>query len=439
MTAMIQNPVALRAQQKQEEGDDIALANYLTSKMRLDQTQDLWAYPQHPLTDWSHHHPSYAQQPYYPQTQPSPSRMHRPSSRPRTPSNNSSREPLHIQKSVSTPIRPQQPQQQRPHRRDPRPKSVMPTASESRPPFVQPRPSSSSNSTVTSERRSSITSVSSSISQSMSIRSEMSINTKLSLSKRLRKVFSMSHLRSKEVGILSADNASEISIQSSQSHHPGKGFRRRSLASLSQLFQKGQQEQHDASAQPLEKKDARPALHVDTGTRKGALRGHKLPDSPNSVVSSRSSSFSRLPPPRLVGGSDALPSPTPSSSSSSSRPRLPSLAHDDDESTAEVMPPVIGSHYGLPLHGSPRLKPASSSTSSLADASLKPRKLQFCGTIQVHETFSASEYDRRCDTNATCQKLTPLLAMKIKQELNEYKLTDMEVHVESRQYTHFFL
>lgn len=67
------------------------------------------------------------------------------------------------------------------------------------------------------------------------------------------------------------------------------------------------------------------------------------------------------------------------------------------------------------------------------------RKLQFCPTIQVHETFTASEYDRRCDPNATCQKLTPLLAMKIKQELNEYKLTEMEVHDDSRRFTHFFL
>jgi hypothetical protein len=101
--------------------------------------------------------------------------------------------------------------------------------------------------------------------------------------------------------------------------------------------------------------------------------------------------------------------------------------------------PCIGLHYGLGLHGSPKLKPASSSTSSLAAMPNERRKIQFCTTIQIHETFSAADYDRRCDTNATCQKLTPMMAMKIKQELNEYKLTDMEVHVESRQYTHFFL
>jgi hypothetical protein len=98
----------------------------------------------------------------------------------------------------------------------------------------------------------------------------------------------------------------------------------------------------------------------------------------------------------------------------------------------------VGIHYnGLGLHGSPKLRPASSSTSSLVMEST--RRIQFCGTIQVHETFAPADYDRRCDTNATCQKLTPIMAMKIKQELNEYKLTDMEVHVESRQYTHFFL
>jgi hypothetical protein len=126
-------------------------------------------------------------------------------------------------------------------------------------------------------------------------------------------------------------------------------------------------------------------------------------------------------------GTDGLPSPTPSSSSSSStrRPRYGSNNEDD------------ASPYGFRINGSPRLRPAaSSSTSSLVN---EPRKTQFCSTVLVHETFAASEYDRRCDPNTTCQKLTVPMAMKIKQELNEYKLTEMEVHVDSRQYTQFFL
>lgn len=67
------------------------------------------------------------------------------------------------------------------------------------------------------------------------------------------------------------------------------------------------------------------------------------------------------------------------------------------------------------------------------------RSLQFAPSIQIHETHASGDYDRRCDANVTCAKLTPLIAMKIKQELNEYKLKEMDVHIDSRIYTHFFL
>ncbi|RUS14220.1 hypothetical protein BC937DRAFT_94168 [Endogone sp. FLAS-F59071] len=67
------------------------------------------------------------------------------------------------------------------------------------------------------------------------------------------------------------------------------------------------------------------------------------------------------------------------------------------------------------------------------------RSLQFAPNIQIHETHASGDYDRRCDANVTCAKLTPLIAMKIKQELNEYKLKEMDVHIDSRIYTHFFL
>lgn len=82
--------------------------------------------------------------------------------------------------------------------------------------------------------------------------------------------------------------------------------------------------------------------------------------------------------------------------------------------------------------------PASSTVSTLSTVSTKKR-LMFNPVVEVHETFSSTDYDRRCDTNATCQKLTPALAIKIKEELNDFKLKDMYVHVESRQNTHFFL
>ncbi|KAG1441228.1 hypothetical protein G6F56_011578 [Rhizopus delemar] len=74
--------------------------------------------------------------------------------------------------------------------------------------------------------------------------------------------------------------------------------------------------------------------------------------------------------------------------------------------------------------------PASSTISS---------KVSFSSAITLHETYSASEYDRTGDDNTTCQKLTPDMAVKIKEELNSYKLNDMPVHPQSRQFTHFFV
>lgn len=378
-------------------------------------------------------------------------------SRPRTPSDTSSihSAPIHIQKSTSTPNRQfnnnranrssqllkQQQQQhyaagrrerQKQHHGVPadRPPSLSSTASS----VPSPAPS------LESGRRSSITSVSSG---TFSIRSEMSVNTKLSLSKRLRKVFSMSHLRSKDnnssssLGMIPSCNGSNTSLatvhESGNTSTP-RPARRRSFASL---FQKNQEHGNN---------NERPVLRVDTtdaAIRRSVLKGMYtlkmknqenlslcIGDSPNSAASHRPKS-------RMM---EALPSPTPSATSSTS-------SNAQQQSHDMAPPPTVGMHYGLPLHGSPRLRPAaSSSTSSLntmtnaSSSTDQPRRrLQFCPTIQVHETFAASEYDRRCDSNATCQKMTPMMAMKIKQELNEYKLTDMDVHVDSRQYTHFFL
>ncbi|CAO3608772.1 unnamed protein product [Cunninghamella echinulata] len=79
------------------------------------------------------------------------------------------------------------------------------------------------------------------------------------------------------------------------------------------------------------------------------------------------------------------------------------------------------------------------SFSSINHSSNYTPKVRFTKTVQVHETFSAKEYDRQCDDQTTCQTLTPIIALQIKQELNEYKLNEMEVHPHSRQYTHFFL
>lgn len=49
------------------------------------------------------------------------------------------------------------------------------------------------------------------------------------------------------------------------------------------------------------------------------------------------------------------------------------------------------------------------------------KSIVFSPRIQFHETWPSGEYDRRGDT-ATCNKLTPLLAQQIKEELNTFKM-----------------
>jgi len=49
------------------------------------------------------------------------------------------------------------------------------------------------------------------------------------------------------------------------------------------------------------------------------------------------------------------------------------------------------------------------------------RNISFSPRIQFHDVWSATDYDRRGDV-ATCNRLTPLLAQQIKEELNTFKM-----------------
>lgn len=81
------------------------------------------------------------------------------------------------------------------------------------------------------------------------------------------------------------------------------------------------------------------------------------------------------------------------------------------------------------------------------------RNIVFSPRIQFHETWPSGEYDRRGEV-ATCNRLTPLLAQQIREEINNFKmvssvssvpflvsmltiLQEMEVHENSKIYTHF--
>ena len=63
------------------------------------------------------------------------------------------------------------------------------------------------------------------------------------------------------------------------------------------------------------------------------------------------------------------------------------------------------------------------------------KTFRFNETVLVGETFAKAEYERRSNYML---HLTPELAFMIKKELNEFKMYDMPVHEESRQFTHLY-
>ena len=64
-------------------------------------------------------------------------------------------------------------------------------------------------------------------------------------------------------------------------------------------------------------------------------------------------------------------------------------------------------------------------------ATAPAKRLTFATNLSVYDTFSAAMYDRRSEP-ATWSRLTPALAQQIKEELNSYKMEEMEVHAASR-------
>lgn len=59
------------------------------------------------------------------------------------------------------------------------------------------------------------------------------------------------------------------------------------------------------------------------------------------------------------------------------------------------------------------------------------KNISFAATLSIYDTFSGSVYDRRSEPS-TANRLTPALAQKIKEELNSFKMEEMDVHYASR-------
>ncbi|RFU26211.1 hypothetical protein B7463_g10115, partial [Scytalidium lignicola] len=122
--------------------------------------------------------------------------------------------------------------------------------------------------------------------------------------------------------------------------------------------------------------------------------------------------------------------PTVSDSPNSSAPSTPK---DDSQSHKRNGSVTIGGEdyfmSALRYRGDTKSSPSTPHGTAKRNATFSPR-------IQFHDTWPSGEYDRRGEI-ATCNRLTPMLAQQIKEELNTFKM-EMEVHESSKIYTHFF-
>ncbi|KAF9874122.1 hypothetical protein CkaCkLH20_08494 [Colletotrichum karsti] len=111
----------------------------------------------------------------------------------------------------------------------------------------------------------------------------------------------------------------------------------------------------------------------------------------------------------------------------------PSTPNDEAQGHKRSGSVAIGSEdyfmTALRLRQDSRSAPGTPSAGTRRNATFSPR-------IVFHDTWPSGEYDRRGEI-ATCNRLTPMLAQQIKEELNTFKM-EMEVHENSKIYTHFF-
>jgi len=70
---------------------------------------------------------------------------------------------------------------------------------------------------------------------------------------------------------------------------------------------------------------------------------------------------------------------------------------------------------------SPRFPAGSSNSAPTSPASMSRYNVSFSPRITFHDTWPSGEYDRRGEI-ATCNRLTPMLAQQIKEELNTFKM-----------------
>lgn len=118
-----------------------------------------------------------------------------------------------------------------------------------------------------------------------------------------------------------------------------------------------------------------------------------------------------------------------SDSPNSSAPSTP----NDDQKRAGSAVAIGGEDYFM---SALRLRQDTKSAPGTPSGGISKRNATFSPRIVFYDTWPSQEYDRRGEI-ATCNRLTPMLAQQIKEELNTFKM-EMEVHETSKIYTHFF-
>ncbi|KAG6820224.1 hypothetical protein H0H93_003726 [Arthromyces matolae] len=113
-----------------------------------------------------------------------------------------------------------------------------------------------------------------------------------------------------------------------------------------------------------------------------------------------------------------------------SQPPTPTNAHNPHAPHPPEKPNSMFSH---PNSSAPVLSTMANTSLMLThrSATAPTKRLVFDNNLSVYDTFPASVYDRRSEP-ATWSRLTPALAQRIKEELNSYKMEEMEVHAASR-------
>lgn len=127
---------------------------------------------------------------------------------------------------------------------------------------------------------------------------------------------------------------------------------------------------------------------------------------------------SSTPSPKPIEGRSAYELPPVATVSDSPMSSGPSTPNDEASHKRTESPVTIGNEdyfmTALRLRQDSKSAPGTPSGQSKRNATFSPRLI-------FYDTWTGQEYDRRSEL-ATCNRLTPMLAQQIKEELNTFKM-----------------